>query len=74
MREEKEADLTEEVFTALVGGMNLGERGLKMRWTKFPRRNQLYSERPAVCPLRIKKNCVNKACNCRTSQTHVVFS
>lgn len=27
LRQEKEADFTEEVFTALVGGMNLEESG-----------------------------------------------
>lgn len=43
------------VFTALVGGLNLGELDLKVRCTKVSYKSQLYSEYQAEY-LRLKKH------------------
>lgn len=44
------------MFTALVGGLNLGEQDLKVRSTKISYNSQLYSEYRAVHTLRLKNH------------------
>jgi hypothetical protein len=44
------------VFTALVGDVNLGDQGLKMRQFKVSCRSQLYSQHQTIYTLRVKKS------------------
>ena len=51
------------VFTALIGSMNLGEQGLRMRQTKVSCNSQLYSVHETIYTLRVKKNHMSKVFN-----------
>jgi hypothetical protein len=58
-------------FTTLVGCVNLGEQGLKMRLTTTVScSSQVYSEHQAVYTLRVKKSHRSKVCN-HKDKTHM---
>ena len=66
-----------QLFTALVGSVNLGEWGLKMRLTKVSSHNQLYSEHHTISALRVKKGKVynhkdtlHKGNTCLSTEIH----
>lgn len=58
------------LLTAVIGGMNLGEEGLKMRQTIVACSSKVYSERWAVYALRAKKSHMSLVFN-HTDMSHM---